>query len=196
MSVAAVVLAAGGSTRFRDGHKLLADFRGRPLWTWAVRHAVEAGLDETVLVVGPVTLEATEGVRVVQNPCWQDGLATSLWTAIEACGGHEAVVFGLADQPLLTAEAWAAVGRTPAPIAIATYEGRRGHPVRVASEMWELLPRRGDVGARELMRTRPELVVEVPCHGDPTDIDTVEDLRPRSDRTGQHRSREDERRWS
>ena len=55
MRTAAVVLAAGGGSRFSDGYKLLAPFRGRALVTWAAEAAEEAALDETVVVVGHKT---------------------------------------------------------------------------------------------------------------------------------------------
>jgi molybdenum cofactor cytidylyltransferase len=184
MSQVAVVLAAGGGSRFAGpDHKLASLFRGAPLWRWAVRTAVAAELDHVVVVTGGVALgeEAPEfaSATFLPNPRWAEGMATSLqvavrWATERGCNG---LVVALADQPLITADAWRAVAATTsAPIAVATYAGHRGHPVRIAQEAWPLLPVHGDEGARSVMKARPDFVVEVACAGDPADVDTSEDL--------------------
>jgi molybdenum cofactor cytidylyltransferase len=178
VTTAAIVLAAGGGSRFEgDGHKLLAPFRGRPLVAWALEAA--GGLDELVVVTGAVDLPLPPHAREVRNPRWAEGQATSLAAGIAAAEalGHDAVVVGLGDQPLVPAEAWRLVAAaTATPIAVATYGGRRRNPVRLAAEVWPLLPTEGDEGARAVLRRRPDLVAEVVCPGEPADVDTQEDL--------------------
>jgi molybdenum cofactor cytidylyltransferase len=180
----AVVLAAGAGSRFEgETHKLLAPFRGRPVVTWALEHALAAGLDRTWVVTGAVDLAAAgvvpPGVEVLVNERWAEGQATSLQVAVAAARPTPAgcLVIGLGDQPLIAAEAWQAVAASSGrPIAVATYGGRRRNPVRIDREGWDLLQTEGDEGARVLWRQRPGLVMEVPCRSDPADIDTVADL--------------------
>lgn len=188
MTTGAVVLAAGGGSRFTgEQHKLRAEFRGRPLAAWALDAAAQAVgssgvLAELAVVVGPDGLGELlpPGATAVDNPRWAGGQATSLQAAVAWASerGHDALVVGLADQPLIPASAWVAVAAAPdsAAIAVATYDGQRRNPVRLHRSVWPLLPVDGDTGAREVLRLRPDLVWEVACEGQPVDVDTVEDL--------------------
>ena len=178
-----MILAAGGSTRFGVQPKQLTSFRGVPMVRIAVDAALDAGVfDDVVVVSGAVDLAAImpPGVTVLHNQRWADGQASSLQVALHWAAGRkfDAVVVGLADQPMVVAGAWELVARTPSPspILIATYAGQRGNPVRLAAEVWDQLPTSGDEGARSLVRERPELAGEIPCPGTMVDIDTQEDL--------------------
>lgn len=186
MTVAAVVLAAGAGTRFSGAeHKLAVPFRGKPLLAWALEAALAAGLDEVFLVTGATVPGNDDRVSMVRNERWPEGLASSLQAGIAAAdaAGHDAVVVGPADQPLVPASAWQAVAAVDAPIVTATFAGRRSPPVRLDRSVWPLLPTTGDEGARALMRQRPDLVVEVACAGEPNDVDTLEDLQAMESRT-------------
>lgn len=181
-----VLLAAGAGSRF-DGptHKLLADIGGETIAGAAIRHALQADVGPLLVVTGAVALDdvvaaagATASVSTVHHPDWADGQATTLQVAVHEAERREvdAIVVGLADQPFVAPEAWRRVARCSAPIAVATYAGRRRNPVRLARSVWPLLPTGGDHGARFLLRLRPELVEEIPCPGSGADIDTLEDI--------------------
>jgi CTP:molybdopterin cytidylyltransferase MocA len=187
VTVAGVVLAAGAGSRFAASGgadpKPLASLGGIALVDRVLTTVASAGFDELVLVDGSTDLSdrAAPGVTVLHNLRWAEGIATSLQVAVDHARamGHSAIVVGLADQPGVTLDAWRAVAVVPdvPPVAVATYQGRRGNPVRLAAAVWDLLPTTGDEGGRALMRERPDLVREVPCTGEPWDIDTVEDLK-------------------
>lgn len=181
VTIAAVILAAGEGRRFHGKtHKLRAMVRGKPLVRWAVDHALEAGLDETVVVAGAVDLidVVPTSVTLIHNEAWEQGQALSLQVAVTYAHhmGHEAVVVGLGDMPAVPASAWRAVAEAEGVVVTAELGGRRSPPVKLASSIWPLLPLSGDEGARGLIRQRPDLVVQVSCEGEPTDIDTVEAL--------------------
>jgi CTP:molybdopterin cytidylyltransferase MocA len=189
VSVAAVILAAGAGTRFNregptadPGAKLLASVRGKRLIEWAMAPAIEAELDELIVVCGAADLSGviTESATLLRNDDWALGQATSLRVALDWCArrGHLSAVIGLGDLPGLTAQAWRTVASARGgPMVFATYYGTRGHPVRLDAEIWSLLPISGEEGARSLANRRPELVTEVACEGTTVDIDTQEDLR-------------------
>lgn len=180
----AVVLAAGGGTRFAGPtHKLLAPLGEATIVEHSVRAASAARIGPVLVVSGavqlPPSIAADPSVRVIHNHRWEDGQATSLSTAIAQATtlGASAVVVGLGDQPFVEPDAWRLVAAATAPIAVATYGGRRRNPVRLHSSVWAQLPTGGDAGARDLIRCSPGIVSEVPCPGSPVDIDTLEDLR-------------------
>jgi molybdenum cofactor cytidylyltransferase len=211
--VAVAVLAAGRGSRLGgDAAKPLLPWRGRPLISWAVDAAQASGLRPTVVVTGyraadvqaalsaspgtsrslrtPVTANsemlgegAGDGLVVVENPDWAEGIASSLRAALsvlDPLAEVGAVCVGLADQPRMGAEAYrrlVVAHRDGADLVVATYHGERGNPVLLSRSLWpEAHALEGDVGARVLMRRH--LVTEVPCDGtgSPADVDTLEDL--------------------
>lgn len=179
-STLGVLLAGGSGSRFEGpAHKLTAPFRGRPLYRWGLAAVLDAGLP-AVTVWGALEPpdDLPDEVVALRNARWREGMATTLQVAVEYARAQraEAIVVGPADQPMIPASAWAALAASAAPIAVATYGGRRANPVRLAAEVWPLLPQTGDRGARELLKAREDLVAEVACEGNPADIDTREDL--------------------
>ena len=178
-----VLLAAGSGTRFLGSqHKLLSHIDGQTIFSRSLSAMTGSHLDGFIVVSGAVDLSDQIGdVEEVHNPNWKSGQRSSVITAMQFARmhGYDAIVVGLADQPFLTSEAWTNVASSTSPIAIATYNGARGNPVRLHSSVWDTfedLDADPDAGARSLIHMHPELVRGVVCEGNSADIDTTEDL--------------------
>jgi molybdenum cofactor cytidylyltransferase len=186
--IAAVVLAAGASTRF-GSQKLLAPVNDAPLVRRTVEQVVAAGLDAIVVVVGReerAVQAALEGmpVRFVANTKFREGMYTSLRAGIRHLARTaEAAIIVLGDQPGISAatitdliEAYRASRQ---PIVVPIYNGVRGHPVLFdASVFPELETVVGDQGGREVIGRDPSRVASVHLpFAMPGDIDTIEDYR-------------------
>ena len=180
VSIAGLVLAAGGGTRFGASPKQLADFHGRPLLEWAVRaQCAVAELERVLVVVGAHAPEVLAGVRfgraeTVVCDEWASGQAASLRRGVGALAGATKVIVTLGDAPLVTPEVIRLLAAEP-PRTRALYGGRPGHPVVLGpEEIAALTALDGDEGARGLLRGGRVIEVGHLCSG--RDVDTPEDL--------------------
>ena len=182
MSCATVVLAAGGGRRY-GMPKALVEYEGSLLVERAVRTA-RAACDVVLVVLGAQAVDVwrtadLSGATVLVNENWATGMASSLRAGLEGLrafpGTVDAALITLVDMPGMTPEALAAVAAHAGPgaLAVATYDGVRGHPVLLGRDHWAgvVETATGDEGARRYLAGRD--VVEVDCTGlaDPADLD-------------------------
>lgn len=171
--IAAVVLAAGRSSRMGGPNKLLATLEDKPLIRHAVEAAHSAGLSQTVVVTGHLANEvgaevADLDVELVHNPDFAEGMSGSIRRGITALGPEiDAAVILLGDMPRIDA---GMIGRLVAAyrpaenklIVTATSDGKRGNPVLWDRSFFDRLTTlSGDIGARHVIGDNAGLVAEV-----------------------------------
>jgi molybdenum cofactor cytidylyltransferase len=189
-AIAAVVLAAGRSSRMGGPNKLLAEIGGKPLVRIVV-DAVLASRARPVVVVTGHQRDKVEAalaglsVKFVHNPHFADGLGTSLKAGIAALPAEaDGAIVCLGDMPQVDA---ALIDRLigafdpghGALVVLPTIDGKRGNPVVWSRRFFpDLMAVEGDVGARYLIGRYTEAVAEVPLTGTAalTDVDTPEAL--------------------
>ena len=187
--VAAVVLAAGRSTRM-GSNKLLAEISGKPLLRLVAEAALASRASPVIVVTGHERERAEAAltglpVHFVHNPDFAAGLGTSLRTGISAVPAEAdgaIVLLGdmpQVDGPLIDRLLAAFDPEKGGLIVIPSIEGKRGNPVVWSRRFFpDLRTIDGDVGARHLIGTYTEAVVEVPVTGNGAlaDIDTPDAL--------------------
>ena len=188
--IAAIVMAAGRSSRMGGANKLLSEVAGQMLITRTLDRVLASRARPVAVVLGheAAKTRAAIGDRpvvIVENPAYASGMASSLKAGLLALPTDiDGVLVCLGDMPRIEA---AVLDRLIAAfnplegraICVPVWEGRRGNPVLWAKSFFpEMGSLAGDVGARHLIGQYAELVVEVPMPDDSVlvDIDTPEAL--------------------
>ncbi|MGI8829087.1 MAG: DUF5946 family protein [Candidatus Limnocylindria bacterium] len=179
MQTAAVILAAGASTRF-GSPKQLARIGGRTMLEIVAQVATDAGL-EPVIVVIPPGLAVPSSVVPAINDDPAAGLSRSLRLGLAAVPAEaNAAMVLLGDQPTASRDTLTAIleaSRGDRPVVAARAHGGIGPPVLLLREAFELATEAsGDEGLRAILAQHPELVMEVDVKEHVPDVDTLEDL--------------------
>ena len=191
--LAAIVLAAGDSTRMGTPKALLADPDGRPFVTRIARTFGDADLDQLIVVTGAqhdaiVETLAAAGlagrVSCVRNPDPSRGQISSLWTGLDSVmrPDLDAILVTLVDVPMVRSSTVRAVidawRRTRAPIVRPAIGDRHGHPVLFDRAVFDELRRAPlDEGAKGVVHAHAGsgVNVEVDDEGCLVDVDTPGD---------------------
>jgi molybdenum cofactor cytidylyltransferase len=188
--IAAVVLAAGRSSRMAPANKLLTEIDGRAMVERAVDAALASQARPVVVVTGHEGSRvrdalASRDVAVIANPDYAQGLSTSIRAGLDKLPeGVDGAVFILADMPRVSAAHIdrliaafnPAEGRS---ICVPTYRAKRGNPVLWSSRYFAAMQAlEGDTGARGLLGEHADQVceVEMPDDGVLVDVDTPDAL--------------------
>ncbi|MGL4609286.1 MAG: nucleotidyltransferase family protein [Trueperaceae bacterium] len=193
--VVAAIILAGGESKRMGSPKLILEFQGLSLLLQAI-HKANSVSAKTFVVVGKYTdlyraeAEKTD-VKVLENTAWQEGLASSLRTGIQALTpGIEATLVLLADQPFVPVDHLHLLLKTwqesQVQLVFSRYQNTLGAPCVIDQSLFEEVNTlRGDKGARALVNEGVR-VAEVELEGF-QDVDTLEDL-ARLDKIGHRRN--------
>lgn len=190
-----LVLAAGRGKRFGAASKLLADVDGQPVLRHVVEAALSAALDPVIVVLGAgaeAGLQALAGLddprlRVVFNPSWKSGKASSIETGLrEVPADAPGVVALLGDMPRVPTwliervrSEFELSGRLSFPVFPGPEGPVKGQPTayprELFSEVGQLI---GDDTALAAARRHWSEAVKIPLEDGRTqaDIDTAADL--------------------
>ncbi len=191
MKIAAVIVAAGRSSRFFSGNKLLAEIDRKPVIRHVISAVDAAPVDDIVLVTAPggdaVLAAAGAGRwRSVVNADAKTGMSSSIRAGLSSLdAATDGAFIVLADMPRITtalieelrAAFLSANGKSI--VFPQTLAGRQGNPVLWPRTLFaELLKLEGDVGAKSLLSRHTDRHCPVFVHGDAAlfDIDTAADL--------------------
>ncbi|MPZ53082.1 MAG: NTP transferase domain-containing protein [Acidimicrobiia bacterium] len=195
MSIAVLVLAAGGSKRL-GRPKQLEPWGDSTLLGHILGKVAKLGIEEQWVVLGSGADEIIdnvdlEGWNVVDNLEWQEGIASSIRVGLDALvqlTEVETAVIVLGDQPGIPDEVIPTLleehRASERPVTVPKYRYTRSNPAVVDRSHWSrLMSLEGDEGAMRLFVAHPEWLKEVWFeHLPPFDIDTDMDIaehRPR-----------------
>jgi molybdenum cofactor cytidylyltransferase len=187
VSVSAIVLAAGTSSRVGKRNKLLLPFRARLVIQHTLYQLAQLPLGEIILVTGHEAEKVADAVmtfqvRVVYNDDFQEGMTSSIQRGVEAADPEYGLLICLGDMPLIAVQTYRMILEAVEPgkrqIVRPTFQGEIGHPLYFSRHFREeILKHDQPEGCRDIVLKHASDLRSVPV-GDPNvcrDIDTMRD---------------------
>ena len=183
-------LASGSGRRF-GANKLLAEFRGKPVFRWGLDTLLEVERyrsDCAVLVVSRYEeIRDTArglGLSAVDSPDSERGISHTIRAGLEALDVNDGdyLLFVVADQPHMsrkTVEELLDQAKAGVLAATAAFGAREGNPALFSADLLpELLALEGDRGGRKVLKNYPGQVkkVQVSSETELFDVDTPADM--------------------
>jgi molybdenum cofactor cytidylyltransferase len=183
--IAAIVLAAGRSTRMGVENKLLLTFNDKTMVNYVVEQLAESNVSNIFVVTGnesqAVMKSITGAVTYVHNEDYHEGLSTSVRAGIEALPDDvDGVMICLGDMPYITSQNYNDLISTfeDGKIIAPTTTGKIGNPLIFSRKFFsDFDTLEGDRGARKLLKDYPDDIIEIDLSTDAIfqDIDTPEE---------------------
>ncbi len=170
--VAVVIIGAGAGTRFGEPKAFAELHTGRTFLEVIAETARDASAQPIVAVLPPregtkETDEVTRGLTVVRNVNAKSEQIVSVRLGLTALVSKPTVgaLLWPVDHPFPTLQTVLviidAAKRTGAPFVVPTFDGKRGHPLFAHRDTWRELLTVADGGARAVVRSYGDRVVEV-----------------------------------
>lgn len=205
MSLPAVhaIIPAAGRSRRMGAPKQLIEINGRPMLVGVVETLISAGVDQLIVVTrsdlaARLSLPRSPAIQVVCNDDSEAEMIDSIRVGLAACRrarpetqSADGILVCPGDLPKLTAEDVSACimayqqavrscgSEHELPIVVATFDGRRGHPLIIPHQMAShIASETCSGGLRGLLDAFPQRMIAVNCksRGVLTDVDSPADL--------------------
>jgi len=186
--IGAVILAAGGSSRFQQPKQLIM-FRSKSFVRRVIDATREAGCSPVVVVIGSDgervvrELEGTNAISV-ENKGWQQGIGSSIRIGVQGLIDHapdiDAIVLLVCDQPEVNADTIRNLitlrEQTNKSIVASSYADTLGVAALFDRSFFqELLSLANEAGAKSIILRNRQRVAEFDFPQGAVDIDTRED---------------------
>lgn len=185
LSVAIVILAAGGASRF-GSTKQLARYQGKALLQHMLDVCVALTDSPVYVVLGADDKKISSSLDfkravIIKNEQWQEGIASSIRAAVAHIDHANACLFIAADQIKINAnhlhELIGAWRSNPAKLVAAEFNNIASIPAVYPSSFFTALSNlRGDAGGKSILLDNNENLISVPMPEAKIDIDYVADL--------------------
>lgn len=184
---ALIILAAGSSSRLGFPKQTLL-YKGKTLIEIAVEAGTKSKCNPVIAVLGASADKIkpylrNDLVKVIENPDWEEGMASSIRLAIQAINGDKGItnaIFMLSDQPFVNRSVIDSLvhkrQETGSRIVACAYNDTVGAPALFARSLFpQLLSLKGQEGAKKIIGSYPDAVTTIPFEKGRIDIDTITD---------------------